>query len=95
MVNFFCKKIHYTLAVAKKINNISMIICNHEMYFEIVFILVQVWLPFSLTHLVVQCNCCGVGVFGEAGSRTSLMNVLMQLRKCCNHPYLFDGVCHL
>ncbi|XP_065892694.1 chromodomain-helicase-DNA-binding protein 1-like isoform X2 [Dysidea avara] len=31
-------------------------------------------------------------VFGEAGSRTSLMNVLMQLRKCCNHPYLFDGV---
>lgn len=20
-----------------------------------------------------------------------LLNVLMQLRKCCNHPYLFDG----
>lgn len=24
--------------------------------------------------------------------RTRLMNVLMQLRKCVNHPYLFDGV---
>lgn len=23
--------------------------------------------------------------------RTRLMNVLMQLRKCVNHPYLFDG----
>jgi SWI/SNF-related matrix-associated actin-dependent regulator of chromatin subfamily A member 5 len=21
-----------------------------------------------------------------------LLNVMMQLRKCCNHPYLFDGV---
>ena len=20
-----------------------------------------------------------------------LLNILMQLRKCCNHPYLFDG----
>ena len=23
--------------------------------------------------------------------RVRLLNVLMQLRKCCNHPYLFDG----
>lgn len=23
--------------------------------------------------------------------RMRLLNVLMQLRKCCNHPYLFDG----
>ncbi|KAJ8252744.1 hypothetical protein GJAV_G00205090 [Gymnothorax javanicus] len=28
----------------------------------------------------------------EQGSRTRLLNVLMQLRKCVNHPYLFDGV---
>ena len=21
-----------------------------------------------------------------------LSNIVMQLRKCCNHPYLFDGV---
>jgi len=24
-------------------------------------------------------------------TKTSLMNVVMQLRKACNHPYLFDG----
>ncbi|XP_061081834.1 chromodomain-helicase-DNA-binding protein 1-like [Conger conger] len=28
----------------------------------------------------------------EQGSRTRLLNILMQLRKCVNHPYLFDGV---
>ena len=26
----------------------------------------------------------------ESG-KTRLQNVVMQLRKCCNHPYLFDG----
>ncbi|KAI9179978.1 chromatin remodeling complex Adenosinetriphosphatase [Blastocladiella emersonii ATCC 22665] len=24
-------------------------------------------------------------------SRTRLLNIVMQLRKCCNHPYLFEG----
>ncbi|CCD25527.1 chromatin-remodeling ATPase ISW1 NDAI_0F02090 [Naumovozyma dairenensis CBS 421] len=24
-------------------------------------------------------------------SKTRLLNIVMQLRKCCNHPYLFDG----
>ncbi|KAL2089498.1 hypothetical protein ACEWY4_014186 [Coilia grayii] len=28
----------------------------------------------------------------EQGSRTRLLNTLMQLRKCVDHPYLFDGV---
>ena len=28
--------------------------------------------------------------FGEAGNKTRLMNILTQLRKCVNHPYLFD-----
>lgn len=23
--------------------------------------------------------------------KTRLLNIVMQLRKCCNHPYLFDG----
>ena len=23
--------------------------------------------------------------------RSRLLNIVMQLRKCCNHPYLFDG----
>ncbi|KAJ3049120.1 chromatin-remodeling ATPase isw1 [Rhizoclosmatium hyalinum] len=26
----------------------------------------------------------------DAG-KTRLQNIVMQLRKCCNHPYLFDG----
>uniref|UniRef100_A0A673BZW9 Chromodomain helicase DNA binding protein 1-like n=1 Tax=Sphaeramia orbicularis TaxID=375764 RepID=A0A673BZW9_9TELE len=28
----------------------------------------------------------------EQGSKTRLLNILIQLRKCVNHPYLFDGV---
>lgn len=29
---------------------------------------------------------------GDAnGSRTAILNIVMQLRKCCNHPYLFPG----
>jgi len=28
----------------------------------------------------------------ETGQQTRLLNVLMQLRKCCNHPYIFPGV---
>lgn len=28
----------------------------------------------------------------KAGSLPSLMNVMMQLRKCCNHPFLLRGV---
>jgi SNF2 family DNA or RNA helicase len=25
------------------------------------------------------------------GERSRLLNIAMQLRKCCNHPYLFQG----
>lgn len=31
------------------------------------------------------------GAFGDGSSKTRLMNILTQLRKCVNHPYLFDG----
>ena len=24
--------------------------------------------------------------------KTAVLNIVMQLRKCCNHPYLFEGV---
>lgn len=27
----------------------------------------------------------------EGGGRVRLLNLVMQLRKACNHPYLFDG----
>jgi SWI/SNF-related matrix-associated actin-dependent regulator of chromatin subfamily A member 5 len=26
------------------------------------------------------------------GSRTAILNIVMQLRKCCNHPYLFPNI---
>jgi len=29
---------------------------------------------------------------GGAGSRTAILNIVMQLRKCAGHPYLFPGV---
>ncbi|CAL9736893.1 ISWI chromatin-remodeling complex ATPase Isw1p [Monosporozyma servazzii] len=31
------------------------------------------------------------GATGNKESKTRLLNIVMQLRKCCNHPYLFDG----
>ena len=32
------------------------------------------------------------GAPGENASRKAISNIAMQLRKCCNHPYLFQGV---
>lgn len=34
-----------------------------------------------------------IDVVNGAGKteKVRLMNILMHLRKCCNHPYLFDG----
>jgi len=32
-----------------------------------------------------------VGAGGKKEGKTRLLNIVMQLRKCCNHPYLFDG----
>ena len=31
-------------------------------------------------------------ISGPGGDRSRLLNILMQLRKCCNHPYLFEGM---
>ncbi|EDN10599.1 chromatin remodelling complex ATPase chain ISW1 [Histoplasma mississippiense (nom. inval.)] len=31
------------------------------------------------------------GAQGKRESKTRLLNIVMQLRKCCNHPYLFEG----
>ncbi len=35
-----------------------------------------------------------LAIFGssEAGSKTSLLNIMMQLRKAIGHPYLFPGI---
>jgi len=44
------------------------------------------WYQKILEHDISAVN-------GAVGSRekTRLLNIVMQLRKCCNHPYLFDG----
>ena len=31
------------------------------------------------------------GMSSKKEGKTRLLNIVMQLRKCCNHPYLFDG----
>lgn len=31
------------------------------------------------------------GAGGKREAKRRLLNIVMQLRKCCNHPYLFDG----
>eukprot|EP00300_Choanocystis_sp_HF-7_P018736 c20120_g1_i1.p1 GENE.c20120_g1_i1~~c20120_g1_i1.p1 ORF type:complete len:901 (-),score=240.37 c20120_g1_i1:314-2692(-) len=34
-----------------------------------------------------------IGALNDVGAtRVQLLNLVMQLRKCCNHPYLFDGL---
>lgn len=35
---------------------------------------------------------CVADAFSSSGKKTRLLNILCQLRKCVNHPYLFDGV---
>lgn len=32
------------------------------------------------------------GSAGGSGTRTAILNIVMQLRKCAGHPYLFPGV---
>ena len=31
-------------------------------------------------------------ITGTGSNRTAVLNIVMQLRKCCGHPYLFEGV---
>ena len=45
------------------------------------------WYQKILTKDIDAVNGAG----GKRESKTRLLNIVMQLRKCCNHPYLFDG----
>ena len=40
--------------------------------------------------LQVSCGCC-IFVYLYSGNFLGIANVLMQLRKVCNHPDLFEG----
>lgn len=42
--------------------------------------------------LLREIDVVNGGGGNNAGSRTAVLNIVMQLRKCCNHPYLFPGV---
>lgn len=42
--------------------------------------------------LLKDIDSINAGALAKGGApKTRLLNVLMQLRKCCNHPYLFPG----
>lgn len=45
------------------------------------------WYKSLLERNIDAVNGVGTG----KGEKTRLLNIVMQLRKCCNHPYLFDG----
>ncbi|KAJ2609506.1 chromatin remodeling complex Adenosinetriphosphatase [Coemansia sp. RSA 1365] len=47
----------------------------------------RTWYRRILERDIVAIN----GAFGKKEGKTRLLNIVMQLRKCCNHPYLFDG----
>jgi hypothetical protein len=65
----------------------------------------RIWLEFHLKNLISHdFELCvihrytkilmkDIDVVNGAGKsdKMRLLNILMQLRKCCNHPYLFDG----
>ena len=56
----------------------------------------EIYLYFGMSEmqkkLYKQILSKNIDVVNGAGDRIQLLNVLMQLRKCCNHPYLFDGM---
>ncbi|AOA64720.1 ATP-dependent DNA translocase [Komagataella phaffii CBS 7435] len=49
----------------------------------------QIKLYRNLLEKDIDAVNCG---FGKREGKTRLLNIVMQLRKCCNHPYLFEGV---
>lgn len=45
-----------------------------------------------LSSSMTLSQCVFLEAFGnEQGSKNRLLNILMNLRKCVDHPYLFDG----
>ncbi|RRT62355.1 hypothetical protein B296_00043461, partial [Ensete ventricosum] len=42
-------------------------------------------------YYLLQLKLYDLEVINAGGERKRLLNIAMQLRKCCNHPYLFQG----
>eukprot|EP00916_Digyalum_oweni_P026057 GHVL01042872.1.p2 GENE.GHVL01042872.1~~GHVL01042872.1.p2 ORF type:complete len:522 (-),score=121.96 GHVL01042872.1:3114-4679(-) len=51
----------------------------------------DIWIPLTKQQKKIYLNLLKKNNIGE-GKITGLQNLLVQLRKCCNHPYLFFGV---
>lgn len=52
----------------------------------------QQYYRWILTRNFSKLNAAAKSGGRSIGSATSLLNIVMELKKCCNHPYLFDGV---
>ncbi len=46
----------------------------------------------GLYKKVLERDMDPISAVGGGKSNVKLLNILMQLRKTCNHPYLFEGV---
>ncbi len=62
--------------------------CNFKDLYELltqifIFLLCRKFYKYILTRNFEALNVKG------SSNQTSLMNIMMDLRKCCNHPYLF------
>ena len=55
---------------------------------------VNMYIPLSKQQNTLYANILKKDVDainGKGGERSRLLNIVMQLRECCNHPYLFEG----
>jgi len=53
------------------------------------------WLDCRSYHIIIEAHVCTVPCElqgGRSADVPKLLNVVMQLRKVCNHPYLLTGV---
>lgn len=60
---------------------------------QLCFIVTKGFLFFFFSSRYTRILMKDIDILNSAGKldKMRLLNILMQLRKCCNHPYLFDG----
>lgn len=47
--------------------------------------------PCSLSSNDLQVKPCTPSLQGSKGGQVSLLNIITELKKCCNHPFLFES----
>ena len=45
----------------------------------------------NAAHALTCVHLQDIEAINGGADRSRLLNIVMQLRKCCNHPYLFQG----